>query len=190
MRIIFSLVLFFSVWLIPSVIFAQNSNAQQRTQEIVSLLSKTKYQFRAQRGVSKEKYKSVRSEPVTYKNTADYSGSYEVPSAGYSLEIKISANGEIAATGSESKDGDASQGRKFTFRNAKIDGALLTATKVYDDGSTERFEGVFINQINIEGTSPTQIERQSTTFGLGVVDVRVKTAFGLLNLDKLFYHKK
>ncbi len=76
MRIIFSLVLFFSVWLIPSVIFAQNSNAQQRTQEIVDLLSKTKYQFRAQRGVSKEKYKSIRSEPVTYKNTADYSGLY------------------------------------------------------------------------------------------------------------------
>jgi len=48
---------------------------------------------------------------------------------------------------------------------------------------------VFINQINIEGTSPTQIERQSITFGLGVVDVRVKTASGL-NLDKLFYQKK
>ena len=189
MRIIFAVVLFFSVWLIPSVIFAQNSNAQQRTQEIVSLLSKTKYLFRAQRGVSKEKYKSVRSEPVIYKNTVDYSGSYEVPSVGYSLEIKISANGEIAAVGSQPKDGDVQQERKFTFRNAKIDGALLTATKVYDDGSTEKFEGVFINQINIEGTSPTKIERQSTTFGLGVVDVRVKTASGV-NLDKLFYHKK
>ena len=95
----------------------------------------------------------------------------------------------IAATGSELKDGDASQGRKFTFRNAKIDGALLIATKVYTDVSTENFEGVFINQTNIEGTSPTKIKRQSTTFGLGVVDVRVKTASGV-NLDKLFYHKK
>ena len=189
MRIIFSFLLFFCVWLIPSAVFAQNSNAQQRTQEIVSLLSKTKYKFSAQRGVSKEKYKSVRSEPVTYKNTADYSGFYEVPNVDYNLAIKISPNGEIAAAGSEPKDGDVLQKRKFTFRNAKIDGALLTATKVYDDGSTEKFEGVFINQINIEGTSPTQIERQSTTFGLGVVDVRVKTASGL-NLDKLFYQKK
>ncbi len=189
MRIIFSFLLFFCVWLIPSAVFAQNSNAQQRTQEIVSLLSKTKYQYRAQRGVSREKYRSVRSEPVAYKNTTDYSGLYEVPSAGYSLEIKISANGEIAAVGSQPKDGYVQQGRKFTFRNAKIDGALLTATKVYDDGSKEKFEGVFINQINIEGTSPTQIERQSTTFGLGVIDVRVEIASGV-NLDKLFYQKK
>lgn len=110
MRIIFAVVLFFSVWLIPSVIFAQNSNAQQRTQEIVSLLSKTKYLFRAHRGVSKEEYKSVRSKPVIYKNTVDYSGSYEVPSVGYSLEIKILANGEIAAVGSQPKDGDVPVG--------------------------------------------------------------------------------
>jgi CubicO group peptidase (beta-lactamase class C family) len=34
MRIILSVVLFFSVWLIPSVIFAQNSNAQQRTEKV------------------------------------------------------------------------------------------------------------------------------------------------------------
>ncbi len=182
-------ILFFSLWLIPSGVFAQKIEVQQRTREIVDSLSKTKYQFKSQRGISKEKYKSVHSEPVILKNIADYSGQYEVPSADYNLEIKISSNGKVTATGNEPKDGDARQVRKFMLRNAKIDGALLTATKVYGDGSTERFEGVFINQTDIEGISPTQIERQSTTFGLGVVNVRVKTASGV-NLDKLFYRKK
>lgn len=188
MRIILA-VLFFGLWITPSSSFAQSSNAQQRTQEIVESLSKTKYRFRAQRGVSKEKYKSVRSEPVVKKNIADYSGQYEVPGLGYSLEIKVTNNGVIEAAGYESKEEDAQQKRKFTFRNAKIDGALLTATKVYTDGGTENFEGVFINQTSIEGTSPTQIERQSTTFGLGVANVQLKMATGV-NLDRLFYQKK
>lgn len=188
MRIILA-ILFFSLWLIPSAVFAQSAGAQQKTQEIIGLLSKTKYRFRDQRGVSKEKYKSVSSEPVVYKNPSDYSGFYEVPDAGFTLQIKISANREITATGSEYKNGDASQTRQFTFKNAVIDGALLTATKVYSDGSTEQFEGVFINQTSVEGASPTKIERQSTTFGLGVANVRVKTESGV-NLDRLVYQKK
>ena len=188
MRIILA-ILFFSLWLMPSDGFAQSSNAQQRTREIVESLNKTKYQFRAQRGVSKEKYKSVHSEPVIEKNIANYSGQYEVPGLDYSLEIKVTNTGDIEAAGYESNDGNAQQKRRFTFRNAKIDGALLSATKVYDDGNTETFEGVFINKTDVEGTSPTQIERQSTTFGLGVTGVKLKTASGV-NLDRLFYQKK
>ena len=188
MRIILA-ILFFSLWLMPSDGFAQSSNAQKRTREIVESLSKTKYRFRAQRGVSKEKYKSVHSEPVIEKNIANYSGQYEVPDLGYSLEIKVTNTGDIEAAGYESNDGNAQQKRRFTFRNAKVDGALLSATKVYDDGNTETFEGVFINKTDVEGTSPTQIERQSTTFGLGVAGVNLKTASGV-NLDRLFYQKK
>ena len=138
----------------------------------------------------KEKYRSVHSEPITKKNIADYSGQYEVPSLNYNLEISVMNGGNIKATGYEPKNGDAQQqGRKFTFRNAKIEGALLTATKVYDDGSTEKFEGVFIEQTNIEGASPQQIERRDTTFGLAVVDVQLKTSSGV-NLDRLFYQRR
>ena len=188
MRIILA-VLFFSLWLIPSHLYAQKIDAQQRTEEIVSSLNKSRYQLKEKRGVRKEKYRSVRSEPTTKKNIADYSGQYEVPGLGYNLEIKVTNGGNIEAIGYEPKNGDAQQGRKFTFRNAKIEGALLTATKVYDDGSKEKFEGVFIDQMNIEGVSPQQIERRDTTFGLAVVDVRVKTASGV-NLDRLFYQRR
>ena len=182
-------VLFFSLWLIPSHVYAQKIDAQQRTEEIVSSLNKSRYQVKEKRGGRKEKYRSVRSEPITKKTIADYSGQYEVPNLGYSLEIRVTNGGNIEANGYEPKNGDAQQGRKFTFRNAKIEGALLTATKVYDDGNTETFEGVFINKTDVEGTSPTQIERQSTTFGLGVAGVNLKTASGV-NFDRLFYQKK
>ncbi len=182
-------VLFFSLWLIPSHVCAQKIDAQQRTEEIVSSLNKSRYQLKEKRGVRKEKYRSVRSEPTTKKNIADYSGQYEVPGLDYNLEIKVTNGGNVEATGFEPKNGDAQKGRKFTFRNAKIEGALLTATKVYDDGSKEKFEGVFIEQTDIEGVSPQQIERQSKTFGLAVADVQVKTTSGV-NLDKLFYHRK
>jgi hypothetical protein len=188
MRIILA-ALFFSLWLIPSHVFAQKPDAQQRTEEIVSSLNKTRYQFAEKRGVRREKYKNVRSEPVIKKNIADYSGQYEVPSLGYSLEIRVTNDGNVEATGYEPKDGDAQQPRRFIFKNAKIDGALLTATKVYDDGSTKTFEGVFIDQTNIEGVSPKQIERQSKTFGLGVAQVQVKKASGV-NLDRLFYQRR
>ncbi len=182
-------VLFFSLWLIPSHVYSQKNDAQQRTEEIVSSLNKSRYQLKEKRGVRKEKYRSVRSEPITKKNIADYSGQYEVPSLGYNLEIKVTNGGNIEANGYEPKNGDAQQGRKFTFRNAKIEGALLIATKVYDDGSKEKFEGVFIDQTNIEGVSPQQIERRDTTFGLAVVNVQVKTPSGV-NLDRLFYQRR
>ncbi len=189
MRIILA-VLFFSLCLIPAYVFAQKFDVQQRTDEIVGSLNKSRYELKEKRGVRKEKYLSVHSKPITKKNIADYSGQYEVPSLGYNLEIRVTDGGSIEATGYESKNGDAQQqGRKFTFRNAKIEGALLTATKVYDDGSKEKFEGVFIEQTDIEGVSPQQIERQSKTFGLAVAEVQVKTTSGV-NLDRLFYHRK
>jgi hypothetical protein len=188
MRIVLA-ILFFSLWLIPSHVYAQKFDAQQRTEEIVSSLNKSRYQLKEKRGVRKEKYRSVQSKPVTKKNITDYSGQYEVPSLGYNLEIRVADGGSIDAAGYEPKNGDAQQGHKFTFRNAKIEGALLTATKVYNDGSTEKFEGVFIEQTNIEGVSPQQIERRDTTFGLAVVDVQVKAASGV-NLDRLFYQRR
>lgn len=188
MRIILA-VLFFCFFLIPSDVFAQKTDAQQRTEEIVSSLNKTKYQFSERRGVKKEKYKSIRSEPVIKKNIADYSGQYEVPGFGYNLEIRVANDGSVETTGYEPETGDGRQSRRFIFKNAKIEGALLTATKVYDDGSTKAFEGVFIEQTNIEGVSPQQIERQSKTFGLAAAAVQVKTASGV-NLDRLFYHRK
>jgi hypothetical protein len=84
----------------------------------------------------------------------------------------------VQARGSE-------RGRTFTLENAKIDGALLTASKVYQDGATEKFEGVFLNRT--DRNSPT--DPGVTIFGLGVV---LSTPFETngLTYEKLFYGLK
>ncbi|HKP38724.1 MAG TPA: hypothetical protein VJT71_17845 [Pyrinomonadaceae bacterium] len=189
MRIVLSAAIFIGGWLFASPERAQTPNVQQRTQEIIASLNKTKYKVATKKGVRKELYKSVQSEPVVSKNLADYAGFYEVPDLGYSLQIRIAGNGAIEASGSETEDGPTSAARRFIFKNAKIEGALLTATKVYADGSTEPFEGVFVNRTDSEGVSPTQIDRQITAFGLGVTGVRANAGFGVV-LERLFYQRR
>jgi hypothetical protein len=74
--------------------------------------------------------------------------------------------------------------RSFTLRDGQITGALITAKKVYANGSSEPFEGVFINKTSFE--SPT--DKGFTTFGLGVISKRFQV--GGLNLDRVFYQLK
>jgi hypothetical protein len=188
MHILLVTLLFFIFCLIPSDIFAQESNSQARTQEIIASFSKTKHEAREIFGIRKERYKEMRSEPVVKKDINGYSGLYEVPGLGFILQIKVAGNGKIEATGYESKNNDAANVRKFVLKDTKLEGALLTAIKLYDDNLTEKFEGVFINLIDIEGISPTQIERRNITFGLGVTGVQ--TEKGSLKFDKLFYQSK
>jgi len=71
--------------------------------------------------------------------------------------------------------------RTFTLKNGKIEGALLTAMKVYGSGQTEKLESVFLNRTSFE--SPT--DKGFTTFGLGTVGG--PTEVSGLTLDRLFY---
>ncbi len=171
-----------------SVLSQQTSNSQAaaetRTQAIVASFNKSKHAVKERYGVRVEKYKEVRSEPVIKENVRDYSGSYEVPGLGLSLELRVDAKGNVAATGYEPIDVDATVMRKFALRNARIEGALLTATKVYDRGATERFEGVFINRTSFD--SPT--DGGVTTFGLGVIGSAVRVAG--VTVDRFFYQRK
>jgi len=80
---------------------------------------------------------------------------------------------------------DAAVRRRFTLRNARIEGALLTATKVYASGPTEPFESVFINRTSFD--SPR--DRGVTTFGLGVIG-RSKVVADGVSVDRFFYEKK
>jgi hypothetical protein len=132
-----------------------------------------------------EKYKDVRSEPVARQNVNDYSGVYEVPELGYVINLQVGSDGRAQANGLETK-GDGYQGsRSFRLENARIEGALLTGTRVYDDGSSDRFEGVFMTRT--VRNSPTDIG--VSTFGLGVIP---STRFerGGLTYEKLFYELK
>jgi len=71
--------------------------------------------------------------------------------------------------------------RSFTLRDGRVDGALVTANKLYSNGDREKFEGVFINKTT--RTSPTDSGR--TEFGLGVIGKGVHLSG--LTIDKFFY---
>ena len=71
---------------------------------------------------------------------------------GLSLDLKVDGSGNVAVNGYERLDMDSPVWRGFTLRNARIQRAL-TGTKVYANGTTEPFEGVFINRTSFE--SPT-----------------------------------
>ena len=156
---------------------AQQS-AQTRAQELATAFNKHKQVSKEKHGVRIEKYKDVRSEPAIKQNIADYSGVYEASDLGCVINIQVGSNGSIQASGNEN-------GRAFRLENARIDGALLTASKVYQDGSTEKFEGVFLNRT--DRNNPT--DPGVTTFGLGVV---LNTPFEMNGntYEKLFYGLK
>jgi hypothetical protein len=159
--------------------YAQQTCSQKRVADILATLNKKEQLVVEVHGVKKEKYREVRSEPVTASDVKQYSGTYRVPDLDYSLNIKIGSNGEITGSGSEA------QKRHFVLKDAGIDGALLTATKVYDDGATEKFEGVFIKRTELN--SPT--DKGDTSYGIAGI-VPAKNNEDLSKLDKLYYQRQ
>ena len=161
-----------------------SSSAQTRTQAIAASFSKEKHVVKEKRGVRLEKYKRVVSEPVVKANPQDYSGTYEAPDVGLAVQLRVDRNGSVEGTGYEPTGPDFSVRRTFTLRNGKIDGALLTATQVFANGTQDRFEGVFMNRTSFE--SPT--DKGVTLFGLGVVGKMITVAGNTNN--KFFYELK
>ena len=164
---------------------SQQSAAQTRTRAIAASFSKSKHVVKERRGVRVEKYKEIRSEPAIKANPRDYSGSYEVHGLGFTLDLRVDANGSVSGSGYDSVDFDAGVKRMFALRNARIEGALLTATKVYQGGVTEPFEGAFINATSFD--SPT--DKGATIFGIGVIG-RTVMVVGGVTIDKLFYQRE
>ena len=159
------------------------TSSERHTQTIVASFNKSKHVVKEKRGVRKEKYLDVRSVPAVKQNPADYSGAYEAD-LGFSLQLRVDHNGVVEGTGYEPLNDEPTVSRSFTLKNGRITGALITATKVYGNGSSEPFEGVFINKTVFE--SPT--DKGVTAFGLGVVGKQFQV--GGLNLDRLFYQLK
>ena len=159
-------------------VVSQQLSSQTKAREIAAAFTKNKHAVKEKYGVRMEKYKDVRSEPAVKSNISEYSGVYEVQDLGYVISVRVGSDGRVQASGSE-------KSRAFTFENARIDGALLTATKVYSDGAREKFEGSFLNRT--DRNSPT--DPGVTIFGLGVI---LTTPFEVngLTYDKLFYQLK
>ena len=156
-------------------------SSQSRAQQLAAAFSKHKQRQVATRGVSKVKYKDVRTQPDVKQDIAEYSGVYQVTDLGDVIELRIGSDGRIQAHGHDSDQ----PSRTFAIENAKIQGAVLTGTKTYRDGATERFEGVFMTRT--ERNAPD--DPGLTTTGLGVVLARPREANGI-TYDKLFYQLK
>jgi len=181
MRSLSTFTLFVVFSLISVSALPQESYSQKRVQEIVASFNKEKHTVKEKDGVRREKYKKVVSELVVKQNIMEYSGVYEVSDFGYSMNLQVGSDGSIRATGSEPAMGGTRQARSFNLEDAKIEGPMLTGTKVYDNGQIEKFEGVFINRT--EFSSPT--DNGVSMFGLGVVCNPVEIAG--VTVDKLFY---
>jgi hypothetical protein len=168
-----------------SVASAQSSaSSRSRVQAIIASFNKSKHVVKEKYGVRYEKYKEIRSEPVVRANPASYSGTYEVSDLGFVLRLEVDAKGRVEGSGEDAITDDGRVMRRFTLANARIDGALLTATKVYGSGGSQRFEGVFINLTSFE--SPT--DKGLTVFGLGVLGAPMH--LNGVTVDKLFYELK
>jgi hypothetical protein len=182
MRRILAIAILAGLWLVTANTTAQQSDPQQRAQEIAAAFNKSKHQVKEKHGVRVEKFKEVRSQPAVRKDAREYSGTYVANLGGdFEMRIEASADGSVRAQGAEP---GAVGIRRFTLRDAKIQGALLTGTKVYDDGKTDKFEGVFINRTERESLT----DNGTTTFGLAVLfdPPKVESEYGF-TLNRLFY---
>ena len=153
---------------------AQTSNAAARTEELVAALGKTKYKKKEKKNVVIEFYIDIKNEAVVKKNITEYAGSYVAEDGNYRVELRISADGKVEGNGADLYfDGanfDKEKSKNCTFQNARIEGALLTATKVFDNGQTQQFEAVFVNRTVRNGKNPNEIETVNTKYGLGFID--------------------
>jgi hypothetical protein len=153
---------------------AQTPDAAAKTQELAAALGKTKYKRQEKKNVVIELYIDIKNEAVVKKTTTEYSGNYVCETGEYRVELHVSADGKVEGGGFdplyENSNSDKPESRKFTFQNAKIESALLTATKVYENGATKKFEAVFVNRTVLSGKNPNAIETRETKYGLGFIE--------------------
>ena len=156
-------------------------DAGVRARELAAHFSKAKHKVKEKRGVRLEVFLEMRAEPAPRADAAGHTGVYE-SSPDYKLDLRVAPDGIAVGRGTEpGPDGT----RAFTLRDAKVSGAVLTGTKVYDDGREERLEGVFA-ALSVR-RSPT--DTGETFQGLGVV-FDTPRAIGGVELTKLFYERK
>lgn len=151
----------------------------QRSAEIAERFTKTKYKNKERHGVKKSHYRDVQSR-VDVRAAEQYSGHYDAEMPGTAITIEVRADGTVTGRGSDP--------RSFTLRNGRVRDALLTATKVYEDGSTEALEGAFLNLHVRDGKSPDNIDHDETLTGLGIVNVDYQITSGI-RVDKLFFRR-
>jgi hypothetical protein len=146
-----------------------------RTQDILGAFTKYKHVNKQKRGVTKARFAQRHGEAAGAQ-----SGTYAVDGLDFSLQLTVGADGAVRGSGND-------RARTFTLRNARVAGALLTATKVYADGTTSALEGVFMVLVSRNGTTPEDAVT-THTYGLGVLPETPVDLDGM-QLEKLFYER-
>jgi len=121
-------------------------------------------------GQKKKKSKDKRFERVVKQNLKDYEGTYVGADKTYVIEVRLGDDGRLSVS---SREGN----KRMTLANVKVEGAQLTARKVYVDGTTGEFEGTFVNRV-LDGRR---------AFGLLVEGSQINMAG--LRLDRIFYRR-
>jgi len=179
--IVMVLGLLFAAGALSAQTFRSATEAQSRTRTIVASFSKFKSVSKVRRGIKKEKYLKVQSEAAVKANPADYSGVYEVPGIAFALNLNVDRNGVVTGAGYEPVS--ESIRRSFTLRNGRMQGALLTATKVYAGGESERLEGAFMNRTSFDSPTATGV----TVFGFGTLGPQIQVSG--VTINRFFYEK-
>jgi len=170
---------------LPSFASAQTPSARARSAAIAASFNASKHAIKDKKGVRMEKYKRILTSPVVRSDPSSYSGSYEAQTFEYTLDLRVDSRGNVTGSGYQPLRIDGSIRRKFTLRDGRVDGALLTATMVFENGSTQTLEGVFMNRTAYH--SPTDTKGQ-TTFGLGVDGPMV--VMGTYGVNRFFFTKE
>jgi len=177
-----SAALLLGLCLVASGAVVRGQDAGARARELANYFNKDKHKVKEKRGVRLEVFLEMRGEPAVRGNAADYSGTYE-SEPDYAFDLRVGTDGSAEGRGTEPAPGGA---RRFTLQGARVSGALLTGTKVYEDGATERLEAVFIN---LTERHHSRTDVGVTLFGLGVVFDPPKAGDGF-DLTRLFYARK
>src|SRR5262245_9066098 len=100
-----------------------------RAQDLAAALDKTTYKKKNK--IDLELYIEIKNVPAVRDNV-EYSGTYR--SEEYGLDLKVSPDGTASGSGYDVVDYKNSQQKRFTVKDARVEGALLTGTKVYENG--------------------------------------------------------
>src|SRR5688572_33034849 len=82
----------------PVVATAQSvpaSSAESRARVIAASFNKSKHVSREKRGIKKEKWLEITSKPAVNATPAAYSGTYQVEGMGFSLNLRVAADGAV-----------------------------------------------------------------------------------------------
>jgi hypothetical protein len=155
------------------VSYAQDAGTRAR--ELAAALDKTKYKKKEKANISIEFYIDIKNEPALRANAAEYSGTYADDES--RLDLRVAADGTVTGGGHDTSP-ERGQGGDFTLKDARVDGAFLSGTKIYTGGEARKFEAVFVNRTIANGQNAGKIDSRDTSFGIGWVENHSRVSGG------------